>query len=156
VLHRGPVGPDRRDEVGDRALVLNHGRHGTSTAGGPPPIGPVVPEAPLGMLPSVSLATGPATRSAYDAPAVRRTLGSVSVPFDFDEVFDAAGRRPMVKLYNAAANQPLGDITDDQLQFLCGFTVSSSRGTEGLQDELMTHRATRGTRRSRYRRSRAF
>jgi hypothetical protein len=24
----------------------------------------------------------------------------------------------MVKLYNAATNQPLGDITDDQLQFL--------------------------------------
>ena len=42
----------------------------------------------------------------------------MSVPFDFDEVFDAAGRRPMVKLYNAATNQPLGDITDDQLQFL--------------------------------------
>jgi hypothetical protein len=28
------------------------------------------------------------------------------------------GRRQMVKLYNAATNQPLGDITDDQRQFL--------------------------------------
>jgi hypothetical protein len=57
-------------------LVLNHGRHGTSTAGGPPPMGPAVPEAPLGMLPSVSLATDPATRSSYERSL---SLGRVGV-----------------------------------------------------------------------------
>ena len=36
----------------------------------------------------------------------------------------------MVKLYNAATNQPLGDLTDDQLQFL----IDQFEEWEGDQD----------------------
>jgi hypothetical protein len=51
-------------------------------------------------------------------------LAMITAPYLFARLvisFPASlvtGRRPMVKLYNAATNQPLGDIPDDQLQFL--------------------------------------